>query len=356
MKKQKINFIIGNINTIGGVETVTRTLAQEFLARGAIVQLHSLYSTKLSTPLTSDFSITHYELIPPDQEKGRFLKMMRGLRNGLIILKQSHHFSGHFIFQGFYTAIYLPFFKIPSRDAIVCEHNSHTAPGKLSQLVRKFLYRSFNPKVLVLSEQDKTYFKDAGLEKVFKVYNPCPFEASFTHHPTKNLIALGRFTSQKRFDLMVKACAPLLQSYPDWKLLIQGDGEDKQLIEQTIQEQKNRTQFEIIPMGSPLRLYQQGSIYLMTSNYEGLPMVLIEAMSFGIPIVAMNCPGGLSEIIEDGKNGFLTPHGSIESFVEKVKALIENEGLRETLGNNAKESIKKFSKESIMNTWEDILK
>ena len=93
----------------------------------------------------------------------------------------------------------------------------------------------------------------------------------------------------------------------------------------------------------------------MTSYYEGLPLVLLEAQQYKLPIVSFNCPTGPSEIIRDGVNGFLVDNYDVDGMVEKISELIENEALRKSFSNNTLLDIEKFSKEKIIQQWLDLI-
>ena len=101
--------------------------------------------------------------------------------------------------------------------------------------------------------------------------------------------------------------------------------------------------------------YSSGSIFIMTSRFEGFPLVLIEAMQCGLPCIAFDCPQGPREIIEDGKNGFLIPYNDDALFIEKLSFLMEHPEERRRMGEYAKISIKRFDKQTIMNQWKELL-
>jgi glycosyltransferase involved in cell wall biosynthesis len=358
MRQKNINFIVGNINSIGGVETVTETLAGEFFSRGSNVTIHSIYSRVTQKPGMTNYQIIHYSLPEPDMQDSVFSKIKVVIKNGLNLFFNLRSIRDFCIFQGFYVGIYMPFLTKRTVVKIICEHNSHDAPSKLSRLARRILYRLCKPIVVVLSKPDKNYFDAIGV-KSHVILNPVPRICSDNHQATRQhlqLISLGRFTGQKRFDLMIRICGKLLQTHSEWRLTLQGDGEEHEKITKEIKNLKSQEQIEILPLGDPRALYSRGSIFLMTSQFEGLPMSLIEAISFGLPVVAMNCSGGLAEIIENDQNGYLTPMDSEESFIEKVRLLMENENLWRRLSDGAKKSSLKFAPGAIISEWEKILK
>ena len=98
-------------------------------------------------------------------------------------------------------------------------------------------------------------------------------------------------------------------------------------------------------------IYPNHGIYVMTSRYEGLPLVLLEAKQYGLPIVSFNCPTGPSEIVLDGKNGYLIDNFDTEEMSNKICELIESEELRENFSGNSMNDTEKFSKEKILQQW-----
>lgn len=358
MKDQKIDFIVGNISVLGGVEKVTQILSHEFVTNGARITIHSLYSQDAEYPIWPGIKIHHYGLTPPDRETNLFSKVKRLLLNGLTLRSKLLVSSGSFIFQGFYMAAYLPLLNIPSRCRIVCEHNTYDAPGRISRIARLFIYKIFGPHLIVLTEADFKSYSRAGIRNITKIHNPSPFSIS-KHSKAdqlQGLISVGRFTYQKRFNLMIELCSSPLKSHSDWKLYIQGEGEDLETLKSTANSSTVLSQIAILPAGDTRELYQKGAIFLMTSKFEGLPMTLIESMSFGIPAVCFNCSPGLSEIIEDGVNGYLVEMNDHTSFIDKVTKLMDNPALRREMGDNATLTAKKFAVAKIISDWEKVFK
>lgn len=111
--------------------------------------------------------------------------------------------------------------------------------------------------------------------------------------------------------------ARVVAQAPDWRLLIIGDGPERDALRRQIEDAGLERQVSLLPATANVAdYYRQASLYLMTSRYEGLPMVLIEAMSFGLPLVAYDCKTGPAELIDDGVNGYLVPDDDAAAFSE----------------------------------------
>jgi glycosyltransferase involved in cell wall biosynthesis len=101
-------------------------------------------------------------------------------------------------------------------------------------------------------------------------------------------------------------------------------------------------------------VYLGASVVAMSSHYEGLPMVLLEAQSLGLPIVAFACQCGPKDIISDGETGFLVPEGDVEGLAEKLITVIKDNVLRLSMGKQAKEASRRYEEEAVMQLWMDI--
>lgn len=299
-----------------------------------------------------------YGLKQPDLENSKFMKLLRFLLNGIILTLRISTIKNNenLIFQGFYIAAYLPFFPFSKTNTIICEHSSFTSPGNLSQKVRIRLYKLFNPTVITLSEGDKLAFQALGLKKVLKIYNPSPYDPTqINRGGLKNLISLGRFSAEKQFPLMIEIVAPLLARNLEWSLIIQGDGAELNKIKEKITVHHAAERIILRPQGSPLNLYSEGSIFLMTSKFEGLPMALIEAMTLGVPGIAFDCSAGLRETINSGRNGYLVPINDKVAYSQVLEKLMNDKELLENLSIHATQSTQKFSKNTILSDWNKVL-
>lgn len=169
---------------------------------------------------------------------------------------------------------------------------------------------------------------------------------------SKSVSAIGRYDFQKGFDLLIYAWEKVASTFPDWVLTIYGDGELKTAYETQIEALNLKGKIKLMPATKEIsKVYQNTSILALSSRYEGLPMVLLEGMSVGLPIVAFACKCGPRDLIEHGKNGFLVKPGDIDQLAENIRLLINNEALRTAMGKEALYKVKNYQPDYIMNKW-----
>lgn len=209
--------------------------------------------------------------------------------------------------------------------------------------------------LVVLTEVDKMQW-DKKCNNAIHIPNPNPLkndDVSSLHN--KKAVAIGRLDAQKGYDMLISAWALVVKIQPDWILNIYGSGElENILLQQIIELNLSQSVFLKGITNDVVENYLDSSIYLMTSRYEGLPMVLIEAISCGLPIVSFDCNCGPREIISNGIDGFLVEPNNVREFATKVIQLIDDEILRKQMGQNAYGKSKMYSLEVIMPLWEKL--
>lgn len=211
--------------------------------------------------------------------------------------------------------------------------------------VRKF------DRFVVLTEEDKAYW--GNLPNIMVIPNAISgIPAGTALLENKRVIAVGRYTYQKGFERLVDAWHLLASRFPDWKLDIIGEGEERPLLEQRIHFYGLDGQVTLTrPTQEIGKVYQEASILASSSRYEGLPMVLLEAQAFGLPIVAFQCKCGPKDIVSDGMNGYLVPEGDTAGMAQRLETLMKDVTLRKRMGLKAKESASRFNEEAIMEKW-----
>ncbi len=246
----------------------------------------------------------------------------------------------------------------------------------------KYMYRglrpipSFSPKQLLiyLQEQRDKFFmrffdavvnlteKDKNLrgnpKNMHVIYNPIHFSSSNTSNlEKKEALALGRYTEEKDFSSLLDIWAMAVKSCPDWHLTIVGQGYLKKNLQEKITKLGIENTVTLLEEQKDVEsLYLNSSIYVMTSRFEGLPMVLLESQAMGLPITSYDCPCGPSDVITNGEDGFLIMPNDKEGFAKYLIQLMENENLRKQMGRKAKENSKRFEVETIMPQWENLFK
>lgn len=204
---------------------------------------------------------------------------------------------------------------------------------------------------VVLTHEDATYWE--GVTKLMVIPNPITIKnEKYSDCAAKRAIAIGRYTYQKGFDLLVSAWKDVYKKHPDWQLYIYGGGNKEAYIEQVKKMGLESCVYCEGPITNVTEKYLESSIFILSSRFEGLPLVLMEAMTVGLAPAAFACPCGPKDIINDGENGLLCKNGDTTELASKICELIEDENLRKAIGQNAANSIKKYSLDSIMNLWD----
>lgn len=208
-------------------------------------------------------------------------------------------------------------------------------------------------RIVLLTEEDKRLHWSSD-NRISVIPNPvvfsCPSSPSSLQN--KTAIAVGRLVYQKNFESLIRAWAFVQQQHDDWCLEIWGDGE----LRRDLQEQINRNHLEktVFLKGYTDNLfskYADASFLVCSSLFEGLPLMMIEAMSCGLPNVSYACPCGPRDIIREGENGYLVQTGDEMMLAERICRLIEDHNLRQKMGASARESAKDYAIERIAKLW-----
>ena len=206
---------------------------------------------------------------------------------------------------------------------------------------------------IVLTNEDKEKWHEISKTEV--IPNPIPnLSPDIGNLKNKKVIAVGRYTYQKGFDLLIEAWRIVIEKHADWTLNIYGSGEIKAFQEQIIRLGIEKNCKLNGPTSNINEKYEESSILAFSSRFEGFGMVLLEAMSCGLPCVSFACPCGPKDIITDGKNGYLVEPENVEALAERICHLIEHEELRKEMGKAARKRAEDFQEDKIMQKWVDL--
>jgi glycosyltransferase involved in cell wall biosynthesis len=234
----------------------------------------------------------------------------------------------------------------------ICNRTIEQGKYALLRYFRRFKFLSSLSKVdcvVALSEGDAEewrYFHH-NVIVIPNMLHPCKVEPSSL--TSKRVIWVGRFDYQKRAEVAIDIWKQVADKFPDWCLDIYGDGEYES--EVTIMASSMRNVFIHKPTSRIFNFYSNSSILISTSLFEPFGLVIAEAMSCGLPVVAFDCPYGPAAIISEGVNGFLIPFDNMQCFAEKLSLLIEDTSLRKQMGQAALDSSGRFNADLVMPQW-----
>ena len=228
----------------------------------------------------------------------------------------------------------------------------------MTKLFRWHMDRQVNrlDALIVLTSQDQHDWGDKI--PVYVIPNSVPF---YPEKPctceNKQAIIVGRYNSAKGYNYLIDAWRIVYQKHPDWIINIYGSGEYEDRVRKQIQDDGLQN---VVIMNNPtdhiMEEYLKSSIYVMSSVFEGFAMVLLEAMSCGLPCVSFDCPYGPRNVITDGEDGFLVEYLNSQALADHICKLIENEELRKRMGSNGRRNVLRFSRETIMPQWVELFK
>lgn len=215
------------------------------------------------------------------------------------------------------------------------------------RIVRRF------DRFVVLSNEDKGYWGD--IPGMVVIPNAAlDMGKGVSDVSAKRVIAVGRLDYQKGFDRLVKAWKIVMDSgrFPDWHLDIFGRGEWKDMLEDMARAENVSDSLHLAGVTTSItEEYMRSSMLVMSSNYEGFPMVMIEAMSCGLPAVSFDFMCGPKDIIKDGVNGLLVHNGDIQGLAEAMMRLMDDQALRTRMSLEARKVVDDWSEEKIMHRW-----
>ena len=207
-------------------------------------------------------------------------------------------------------------------------------------------------KFITLTDQDRQMWTE--LKNVETINNPLSFSPGITSKcENKQVIAAGRYVNQKGFDLLIEAWSIVEKKHPDWELHIFGDG-DRKSLELLFDKYDIKNCFLEYSTSDISTKFINSSIYVLSSRYEEMPMVLLEAIAFGLAVVSFDCPCGPKDIITNRIDGVLVESGNTIQLANEICTLIENDDLRKEMGLNAQKNAEKYRIENICQLWKNL--
>ncbi len=356
----KILFIITSLGG-GGAERVLSIIANELSRRQIAVTICTYYSS--DTAYTLDKNIKLVPLFEEGEiqtnifskiiEKFKFFVRFRRL------LKENDIDAVISFMKGMNgKAIIVS--KSSNIPVVATEHTNHKCGmNLLSWVERRWLYKMADA-VTVLTDYDYNEFYKGFLTNVTVMPNPVDFPPiKIMPERDKTILASGNLNRWlgKGFDNLLKIFSKVVEDHPDWKLKIAGSGDEGKRHLMLLSKKLN-IQENVVFLGFCSNIkeeLQRSSIFVLSSRYEGFPMVLIEAMSQGCACISFDCVSGPGEIIENEIDGILVEDQNMQQMEAEICRVIENEKLGEYLGKNAINNVQRFSTKTIVHKWLDLI-
>ncbi|MFD1613941.1 glycosyltransferase family 4 protein [Gelatiniphilus marinus] len=360
----KLLYITNQISGAAGLERVL-SIKASYLADNLDYEVHILTLNQKNKPLFYNFSdkLIYHDIPIEGNTLAYFFKYIKGIKNTIkkvnpdVISVCDDGLKGFFV--PFFTKKTCP--MIYERHVSISVEQKQDKTSFFSSLANKlkhklmlFAAKKYDAFVVLTNGN----LKEWDLNNLMVISNPLPFSSEKKSDlNSKTVLAVGRQSYQKGYDRLLKSWQIVNKKHPDWKLDIYGKFDEQLHLRensQTLGISKSVTFYK--PVKNIEDKYKEASIYVMPSRFEGFGMVLIEAMSYGLPCVSFNCPYGPSDIISQYKDGILVENGDIDEFAKSISQLIENESLRRELGKNAQVKATHYLPEKIMAKWDGLFK
>ena len=349
-RKEKIIIVTRNM-TAGGAERVIAQLANYFVQRGYKCEIITMDREKVMYDLDSRIKFREVGIQAKNKVVDRVVryallrKMIHEERPNIVLTMPED--------TGIYVILSLIGTKIP---VYVSERNNPWVmpDSSVTRFLRKIAY-PFATGIIFQTEMAKSFFSKRIQQKGIVLANPVDSERipePFAGKRDKTIVSVGRLAKQKNFSLLIRAFSSFCKEYPDYKLVIYGEGPERKHLEKLVFDLQLE-QKVIMPGRNKdvLNEINSAKMFVMSSDYEGMPNALIEAMCMGMP----DCPsGGPRELIDSNENGILVPVGD-EKELECAMKKTTDDDFNHELGKNAFFKGKELTKKSVFVEWEKFL-
>lgn len=351
----KIVYVIEDFYICGGVERIVSEKANILCSQyGYEVTLLSIYRDTpcQSYPLNEKVKLVELD-VPMADKNGKFPK--RTLSRISTLLKAAERLNVAIrkinpdivFFATTLSALLLPLCRTKAKRVF----ESHSAKIFTPYNKLFFAMERCADRVVCLTQDDAKEYRHAKQTVVIPNFIDAP-PHTLTDYGTKKAIAAGRLEHVKGFDRLIDCWKQTADKHPDWQLHIYGDGSCRQNLQQQINHLKLSN--NVILCGrcnNMIEKYTDYSLFLMTSRYEGQGMVLIESQACGLPCVTFDFKYGARDIVENQRNGLLVEQDDTEAFCKAMDKMMASETLRKAYGQEARNTLCKFSQNKIMGQW-----
>lgn len=357
--KLNICFFSGDITNSGGTERVAIIIANELNKNEKYnISVLSLVEKKENTFFQLDEGIARYTVY---DHVVRGITHIGGIINRTRKFMKKNNIDIMIDIDGILEMYTIPAKMFKKTKIVSWEHyNFYQHPVVPYRKYTRKMAAKWANAIVTLTEEDKGYYEENLKIRcpIRCIYNPVIWKENTGEYDTtsKMILSAGRLTYQKGFDILVDVADKFLKKYPDWKWVVLGEGEDRQMLEEKVKMLDLDKQLLFPGNASNIdKYYSEAAMFVMTSRFEGLPMTLLETKPYKLPLISFNCKTGPSELIKEGVNGFLVSEGNINDMADKIVQLMEDEKLRKQMSKNTVEDMEKFELSQIMEQWNNLI-
>ncbi len=357
----KVGFLINDLNA-GGAERAVASLANYFVNHDIQAQIVTFSNEKSFYSL--DKKVKHSPLGFEEIEHSVSLKRISESIKRIVLLRKfvKAQKLDFLIGMSFYMTWYAVFATVFTKTKIIGTERNNPykyAAGKINTLLRKLFYHFCDGYIFQTYKSAKFFTKNLKKSDTVipnAIFNETVCKLSPPAEREKIICAVGRLNKQKRFDLLIDAFSSIAREIPDYRLVIFGEGELRNELQKRIDnaELSNRIS---MPGTNPevLKFVNKASVFVLSSDYEGMPNVLMEALALGVPCISTRCDMGPEELIINGENGILVDTGSSEQIAATLLNIIKNPELAKKLSKSSMKLRETHSIDEISKKWIEYL-
>ena len=239
---------------------------------------------------------------------------------------------------------------------IISERNDPQNDGRgvMKQLLCKLVYPLADA-IIFQTRSAQRFFSNSVIKKSYILLNPVTVEAEYKGFENKIIVTAGRLEKQKNHSLLIDAFSDISKTYPEYKLIIYGEGSLRNELQNKI-DALNLSESILLP-GNISHIHEMianSEIFVLSSDFEGMSNALMEALMIGTPSISTECNGS-TDLIINGENGWLVPVGDKNALQEKIELMISSRALRENISLNSKKMASKYNTENVLKQWRNVV-
>lgn len=349
----RICFLEGDMSRTGGTERMTAWLANQLYVEHQV----SILSLRLGggEVFFSLNEAVEHQVLPAFPGKSGILKRIRWIHNHIKENRIDWVINVD-MGMGFYGILAA---RGTNAKTITWEHGNffNNWGSRLFPYMRRFAARNSDA-VVVLTKQDEENYRTniSRCAPLYVIPNPVQPKDSGYDSGSRIILSVGHLLENKGYHRAIEVAAKVLPQHPEWQWVICGEGPERPRLEEMIREKGLEKQIFLPGLVRDMdAMYRKAAMLVMTSEMEGLPMVLLEGKAHRLPLVAFDIMTGPSDIIDHEINGFLVKPFDLGEMADRIRQLMEDDALRCQMAENTAIGMEKFSEETILDTWESIL-